>query len=66
MNQQTFLDKTIVHLGEVWTVIGVGAKNESKTFCLLANTKRGKQQKNGFMPVQINDWIDTEILTAAQ
>jgi len=66
MNKQTFLDKTIVHLGEVWKVIGVGRQDESNTFCLLASTTRGRQQKNGFTPAQINDWVDTEVLKAAK
>ena len=66
MNKQTFLDKTIVHMGEVWKVIGVGTQTESNTFCHLANLHRGVQQKNGFCPAQINDWIDTEVLKAAK
>jgi hypothetical protein len=66
MNKQTFLDKTIVHLGEVWKIIGVGAQTEQNTFCLLLNLNRGRTQKNGFCGAQINDWIDTEVLKAAK
>jgi hypothetical protein len=66
MNKQTFLDKTIVHMGEVWKVIAIGTQTDNNTFCHLANLYRGKQQKNGFNPVQINDWIDTEVLKAAK
>jgi hypothetical protein len=66
MNKQTFLDKTIVHLGEVWKIIGVGTQTEQNTFCLLLNLNRGRTQKNGFCGAQINDWIDTEVLKAAK
>ena len=66
MNKQTFINKTVVHMGEMWKVIGVGTQTENNTFCLLANLNRGKQQKNGFNPVQINDWVDTEVLKSAK
>lgn len=66
MDKKTFLDKTIVHMGEVWKVIGVGAQTENNTFCHLLNLHRGVQQKNGFRPAQINDWVDTAVLIAAK
>lgn len=66
MDKQQFLDKTIVHMGEVWKVIGVGAQRDGNTFCHLANKHRGRQQKNGWVPAQINDWVDTEVLKAAK
>ena len=66
MNKQTFLDKTIVHMGEVWKIIGVGTQTEQNTFCLLLNLHRGRTQKNGFCGAQINDWVDTEVLKAAK
>lgn len=47
MNKQCFLDKIIVHLGDVWKVIGVGAQRDGNTFCHLASTHRGRRQKNG-------------------
>jgi hypothetical protein len=53
-------------MGEVWKVIAIGTQTDNNTFCHLANLYRGKQQKNGFNPVQINDWIDTEVLKAAK
>ena len=46
--------------------IAIGTQTDNNTFCHLANLYRGKQQKNGFNPVQINDWIDTEVLKAAK
>ena len=66
INTKQFLDKIIVHMGEVWKVIGVGAQRDGNTFCHLANTSRGRRQKNGWCPVQIGDWVDTEVLKAAK
>jgi hypothetical protein len=66
MNKQEFLGKIIVHIGDTWRVIGVGAQTDGNTFCHMANTHRGKKQKNGWVPVQINDWVDTEVLKAAK
>lgn len=65
-NTKQFLDKIIVHMGETWKVIGVGAQRDGNTFCLMANTSRGRKQKNGWCPIQINDWVDTEVLKAAK
>ncbi len=66
MDKQTYINKTIVHMGEVWKVIGVGAQTEHNTFCHLLNLYRGRHQKNGFCPAQINDWVDTAVLNAAR
>jgi hypothetical protein len=66
MNKQEFLGKIVVHLGDVWKVIGVGAQRDGNTFCLLASTHRGRQQKNGWYPAQINDWVDTAVLEASK
>lgn len=66
MDKQAFLDKMIVHLDETWKVIGVGAQRDGKTFCHMASTHRGCMQKNGWILAQINDWVDTELLEAAQ
>lgn len=66
MNKQQYIDKTIVHMGEVWKVIGVGAQTEQNTFCHLLNLHRGRKQKNGFVGAQINDWVDTAVLNAAK
>ena len=66
MNKQEFIDKTIVHIGDTWKVISVGAQRDGNTFCHMASTHRGRQQKNGWMPIQIGDWVDTEILKAAK
>jgi|Laugresbdmm110dd_1035094.scaffolds.fasta_scaffold01784_17 hypothetical protein len=61
-----FMDKTIVHIGDAWRVVGVGAQRDGNTFCHLASTTRFRQQKNGKNPVQIGDWVDTEVLKAAR
>jgi len=63
---ENFLDKVIVHMGRVWRVIGVGAQRDGNTFCHLACTHEFRVQKNGKVPVQINDWVDTEVLRAAR
>ena len=63
---ENFLDKVIVHMGRAWRVIGVGAQRDGNTFCHLACTHEFRVQKNGKVPVQINDWIDTEVLRAAR
>jgi len=57
---------TLVHMGEVWRVIGVGAARNGNTFCHLASLDRGRKQKNGWMPFQINDWVDSAVLAAAK
>jgi hypothetical protein len=66
MNKEQFINKVIVHLGDVWKVVGVGAQRDGNTFCHLASTHRFRSQKNGSVPVQINDWVDTEVLKASK
>lgn len=63
---ENFLNKVIVHMGRAWRVIGVGAQRDGNTFCHLACTHEFRVQKNGKVPLQINDWIDTEVLRAAR
>lgn len=65
-NKQQFLDKIVVHIGDAWRVVGVGAQRDGNTFCHLVSITRGRKQKNGWNPIQINDWVDTEVLKAAQ
>lgn len=57
---------TIEHDGDTWRVLGKGAEREGKTLCHLASTTRGRQQKNGWSPVQMCDWIQTETLKEAE
>lgn len=50
---------TIQHDGDTWRILSTGAQREDgKVFAHLASTTRGTQQKNGFVPFQINDYID--------
>lgn len=64
--KDSFLDKIVVHMGDAWRVLGVGAQRDGNTFCHLASTTNFRQQKNGRIPMQINDWIDTAVLRAAK
>ena len=64
--KDSFLDKIIVHMGDAWRVLGVGAQRDGNTYCHLASTTNFRQQKNGAIPMQIGDWIDTEVLKAAK
>lgn len=66
MQPENFLNKAIVHMGRAWRVIGVGSQRDGNTFCHLACAHEFRVQKNGKVPVQINDWIDTEVLRAAR
>ena len=63
--KNSFLDKQIVVVGDVWRVLGAGAQRDGNTFCHLASTTRFRQQKNGKNPIQIGDWVDTAVLIAA-
>ena len=56
----------IVHMGEEWRVIGVGVEHGDSTFCHLSSLTKGRQQKNGWCPVQIGDWVKTEVLKSAK
>jgi hypothetical protein len=66
MNKQEFLGQVIVHDGAFWKVVGVGAERDGATFCHLLNLHRGRQQRNGWNPVQINDWVETSVLNASK
>lgn len=56
---------TIQHDGDTWRILAEGAVRDDKIMCHLASTTRGRQQRNGWMPLQINDWIDTQVILAA-
>ena len=64
--REKYTGKKIVHMGDVWEVIGVGAQAEGNTFCHMASLTRFRTQKNGKNPIQINDWVDTAVLEAAK
>lgn len=56
---------TIQHEGDTYRIIGQGATRDGKTYCHLASTTRGRQQRNGWYPAQIGDWIDNAVLLSA-
>lgn len=64
--REKYTGKKIVHMGDVWEVIGVGDQTEGNTYCHLKSTSRGRKQKNGWMPFQICDYVDTAVLDAAK
>ncbi len=47
---------------DTWEVIGVGVAVDGKTYVHLASKTRGRQQKNGFYPIQICRFIDSSLL----
>lgn len=53
---------TIKHDGDTWRLLGQGALRDGKVFCHLASTTRGRQQRNGWMPLQITDWLDQQVI----
>lgn len=67
MSHQTeFSGKIIVHIGDTWKILTTGARTENNIYCHLASTHKGKQQKNGWMPQQICDWVDAAVVKAAK
>ena len=56
---------TIAHDGDTWVILGTGAKRNAKVYCQIASTTRGRQQKNGWYPNQICDWINENALLSA-
>jgi hypothetical protein len=56
---------TIQHDGDTWNIVSQGASRDGKVFCHLASTTKGSHQRNGFCPLQINDWIDHEAILSA-
>jgi hypothetical protein len=50
---------TIKHDGDTYRVLGLGVVRDGMVYCHLASTTRGRQQRNGWMPLQGCDWIDT-------
>lgn len=47
-----------IELGnDTWVIVGLGVERDGKRFAHLASTTRFRQQRNGKVPIQINDWI---------
>lgn len=57
-------ERTITHNGDTWRVLSVGAFLNDKVLCHLASVTKGTQQRNGFMPFQMTEWIDVGLATA--
>lgn len=58
-------DKVIILEGHQYRVLNTGACCDGKTFCHLASTTSGRQQKNGWYPAQICEWVSDEVLMQA-
>lgn len=57
--------KTITHDGALWKVQATGARRDGKVFCHLAHMSEGRMQRNGWVPMQICDWVDESVIEAA-
>jgi len=57
---------TIEHDGDTWRLLATGATRDGRTMCHLASTTRFTQQRNGAMPIQICDWLESEKLIGLQ
>lgn len=55
-------ENTIKHDGDTWRIVGLGAMCDGKIYCHLASTTRGVQQKTGWNPMQIGDWVDADLV----
>lgn len=43
--------------GDTWKIVGLGTRIDGKVNTHLASTTRGRQQRNGFYPIQMVDWL---------
>lgn len=53
------------HDGDTWRILGQGAARGGKIYCHLASLTRGKMQRNGWYPRQMEDWIDQQVILSA-
>ena len=51
--------------GDTWRVLSTGTTRDGKTYAHLASSTRGTLQRNGQNPIQICDWIPSELLAGA-
>lgn len=56
--------KTLSYAGDTWTIVGVGTVTDDAAYLNLNSQTRGRQQRNGWMPVGIVDWIKLETIFA--
>jgi hypothetical protein len=52
------IGQIITHDGETWRIDAMGVTVDGKTYCGLTHTTKGFQQRNGFRPRMIHDWIE--------
>ncbi|MDI9407612.1 MAG: hypothetical protein QM523_00025 [Candidatus Pacebacteria bacterium] len=63
---QIKVDDIIQHDGQTWRVLSLGSvRDDGSVYAHLASTTQGVQQRNGFCPRQICDWINPAIEVAA-
>ena len=53
------------HDNDHWRILGQGTAKDGAIFCHLASMTRGHWQKSGWMPIQMNDWIDEKLILSA-
>ena len=59
------LEQVFAFDNDTWRVIGIGnADADGFTFFHFASTTRFRQQRNGYIPVQICDWMHPDMLQA--
>jgi len=56
------LGKVVSIDGDTWKILGVGVRKDDKVFCHLASMTRGRQQRNGWYPLQQCDFVDENVL----
>ena len=58
INQEIKLD------GQIWRIVGIGTYSDEKqaTFLHLASTTIFRKQRNGDCPIQMCDWVKSELL----
>jgi hypothetical protein len=53
-------EKQVTYQGEAWNVVSLGVTNDDgRTYAHLSHPTRGRLQKNGFVPEQVCDWIES-------
>lgn len=57
-------EQIITYEGKEWRVLSTGNSRDGTTFCHLASVTEGRQQRNGWNPVQICDWVPSDLLEA--
>lgn len=55
------MNQIIKHNGDTWRVLSTGVQREDgKVYAHLASTTRGHQQRNGWYPLQVGEWIELQ------